>query len=237
MQDIFYNFQKPQWEYKYGHIKFSSIARQKIIYLFRHQPFIYQKAYDQFYEVLKKYSDYDDHFKNAKNETALQIKEFIKGNKTLSWGCGTAYIEENNFPEEDITLMDYAKINSLGNRNIYGKEILNLWKGNCIIGIQLVCFMNESELYDFFSRTYKILVQEGILIITHTPRNNFFVDIFDITKNLIKLIFWRRETFIFWTFQRSDRYYEELAKNNGFNLISKKKNRINKENILIFKKI
>lgn len=236
MKEFFSKFEKPYWEHKFGKIKFSSITSKKLSYLFSYQPFVYQKAYESFLEYIEKYEDYDDRFKKAKNETAKQIKRYIKGKRILSYGCGTAYVEEVNFPEEDITLMDSAKIKKLGERIIYGEEILKSWRGDCVIGIQLVAHMSKTQLHKFFSCSFNLLEKNGLLIITHTPRSNILIDIWDVFKNIVKIILFIKETYIFWSWRRSDKYFENIARKHGFKILSKEKNKVNLENIVIFQK-
>ncbi len=182
MKEFFSKFEKPYWEHKFGKIKFSPITSKKLSYLFSYQPFFYQKAYESFLEYIEKYEDYDDRFKKAKNETAKQIKRYIKGKRILSYGCGTAHVEEVNFPAEDITLMDSAKIKKFGKRIIYGEEILKSWRGDCVLGIQLFAYMSKSQLHKFFSCSFNLLEKNGLLIITHTPRSNIMIDMWDVLK-------------------------------------------------------
>ena len=237
MRDLFYKFEKPHWDNKFGQVKFSSISKQKLSYLFKYQPDIYKKVYDKFYKYIQKYDDYNEYFQNAKNETSKKIKSYIQGKKILSYGCGTAFIEEVNFPDEDITLMDSYKINKFGKRDIHGEEILDVWKGNCLLAIQLVPHMNKTELRRFFQLSFRLLEDGGLIIITHKPKLNIVKDIWDITKNLLKIILYKNETFILWSWRRSDFFYEKLANKNGFKLLSIEKNKYNDENIMILKKI
>lgn len=237
MREIFINFQKPQWEYKFGDVNFASIKKRKLSYLLTYQPSLYQLAYSKFFNKIKTFNDYSKQFKLSKKETGKILNSWISGKKILSWGCGTAFIEETMFNNENITLMDQAVIKNIGIRKIYSKNILKTWRGDCIIGIQLVVHMNINEVKDFFHISSEILNEEGLLIISHISRNNILEDILDIGKGLLKFLIYRRRTYVLWGWRRSNYLYKNLAKTYSLKLKKIIKNNINNEDILIFERL
>ena len=147
----------------------------------------------------------------------------------------TAFIEENIFPNEDITLMDQAVIKKLGTRDIFSKDILNTWNGNCIIGIQLVVHMNREEVQDFLKHPQNF-EEKGLLIISHISRNNILKDFFDIGKGLFKFLIFKERTYVLWGWRRSNYFYKNLAEKNSLKFIKIIKNKLNNEDILIFER-
>ena len=55
-----------------------------------------------------------------------------------------------HFPDEDITLMDNAKIYEYSKRKVNSENILKTWIGNCIICVEVLSHMNKSEIDQLF---------------------------------------------------------------------------------------
>ena len=155
--------------------------------------------------------------------------------KNLSYGCGTAYVEEVHFSDENITLFDESSVTSFGKRHIVSclSDIDSSY--DAILAIQLVFHMNNPELLDFFAFAKSRLVFSGLLIITHSPlNNNIFVNIFDIACNLWNIMTRSDRKYVLWGWRRSSSYYSSIASKFGFKLLELKVNPVNKEHVMIF---
>ena len=232
----FPDFSCPQWEFKFGDIEYSKIYKRNFLFLFKYQTNLYQKIYEIFIRQIKTYADYSDQFKFSKNETAELIRNWIEGKKILSWGCGTAYIEEMHFPNEDITLMDNAKIYEYSKRKVNSENILKTWRGNCIICMGVVSHMNKSEIDQLFFKSSVLLDNNGILLLSHTPRAGLLGSFLYILKTFIKFLLHANRTYVLWGWRRSNEYYELIASKYNLYKIEKIQKSSNNEDIIVFRK-
>ena len=99
----------PQWEYKFGHLNFKELKNKKTFIIRKESQNFYNAVYKIFFDKITCYDEYDSKFKNAKNETARLLKDFLENKISLSLGSGSAYVENVHFANEDITLSDEAK--------------------------------------------------------------------------------------------------------------------------------
>ncbi len=227
----------PQWECRFGKIEFSKLGLTRPPFFKKASKTFYDAIYKEMSEETINYQNLPEYFTKAKTETAANLKSHLKDKRILSWGCGTAYMENVHFPDEDITLVDLSlPAKNLGERQVFKATEITGWRGDVVIGIQMVFHLSNEEVNQFFKNCGQLLVTGGKVIITHTAAKSFYFDFFKTMKNFAKVLIQRRKFYVLWGWRRQNSTYASIAFKNGFRLVDVVTNKVNKEQIMVFTK-